>query len=78
MASLFVRGVDDELVQRLREQAAAKGRSVEAEHRAILVAALRGPKKRSLAQFLKTMPNVGQDEDFARPRSSDEAQRPFD
>lgn len=78
MANLLVRGVEDALVQRLREQAAAKGRSAEAEHRAILVAALRGPKKRSFAQFLKTMPNVGRDEDFARPRSSGDAKRVFD
>jgi hypothetical protein len=36
MANLLVRGIDDALVQRLREQAAAHGRSAEAEHREIL------------------------------------------
>jgi plasmid stability protein len=66
MANLLVRGIDDELVQQLREQAAAHGRSAEAEHRAILAAALSGTKKRTFAQFLTTMPNVGLDEDFAR------------
>ncbi len=39
MANLRVRNVDD-IVQRPREQAAANGRRAEAEHRAILAAAL--------------------------------------
>jgi len=78
MANLLVRGVEDALVQRLREQAAAHGHSAEAEHRAILTAALRGPKKRSFAQFLSTMPNVGRDEDFARPQDSAGPQHVFD
>lgn len=70
MADLLLRGVDDALTQRLREQAAAHGRSTEAEHRAILMAALGSNKKRSFAEFLGTMPGVGTDEDFARPRDS--------
>ena len=78
MANLLVRGVDDTLVQRLREQAAAHGHSAEAEHRAILAAALRGPQKRSFAEFLSTMPNVGKDEDFARPQESGGPQHVFD
>jgi plasmid stability protein len=78
MTNLLVRGVEDALVQRLREQAAAKGHSAEAEHRAILVAALRGPPKRSFAQFLRTMPNVGRDDDFTRPQSSGEPRRVLD
>lgn len=67
MANLLVRGIDDRLVQRLREQAAAHGRSAEAEHREILNTALRHPRKRSLAEVLNQMPDVGKDEDFARP-----------
>ena len=78
MASLFVRGVDDTLIERLRKQAAAHGRSTEAEHRAILVAALRGPRKRTFAQVLKAMPNVGRDEDFARREASREPTREVD
>ena len=66
MATLLVRGVDGTLVQRLREQAAQHGRSVEAEHREILVRALRRPKKRSFAEVLMSMPDVGEDADFAR------------
>ena len=40
MASLHVRNVDDDLVQRLKLRAARKGRSAEAEHREILRQAL--------------------------------------
>jgi plasmid stability protein len=41
MASLLVRRLDDDLVRRLKARAVAHGRSAEAEHRAILEAALR-------------------------------------
>ena len=41
MGQLLVRNVDDELIRRLKERAAAHGRSAEAEHRAILETALR-------------------------------------
>ena len=44
MAQLTVRRLDAELVRRLKIRAARKGHSAEAEHRAILEAALR-PKK---------------------------------
>lgn len=44
MASLIVRGLDDEVVRRLKERAASHNRSAEAEHRAILEQALR-PKR---------------------------------
>jgi antitoxin FitA len=36
MAQLLVRGLSEETVRLLRERAQAHGRSVEAEHRAIL------------------------------------------
>lgn len=39
-ANLHVRNVDDELIVRLKRQAAEHGRSAEAEHREILRAAL--------------------------------------
>jgi plasmid stability protein len=41
MASLIVRRLDEDLVRRLKARALAHGRSAEAEHRAILEAALR-------------------------------------
>lgn len=40
MAQLLVRNVEEETVARLKARAAANGRSVEAEHREILRAAL--------------------------------------
>ena len=40
MGSLIVRGVDDDLITRLKDRAAAHGRSAEAEHRDILRRAL--------------------------------------
>jgi len=41
MATLLVRELDDELVRLLKQRAKSHARSVEAEHRAILEAALR-------------------------------------
>lgn len=66
MANLLVRNVDEALVQSLREQAAANGRSAEAEHREILSKALRMPQRKTFAELLMSMPNVGEDADFAR------------
>ena len=64
--NLIVRNVDEEIVQSLKEQAAKHGRSAEAEHREILKAALRRPRKRSFYEVLAAMPNVGEDSDFER------------
>jgi plasmid stability protein len=66
MADLLVRGIDDDLVRALKERAGAHGRSAEAEHRAILAAALIRPRKRSFAEVLAAMPDAGTDADFAR------------
>ncbi|MGZ2747723.1 FitA-like ribbon-helix-helix domain-containing protein [Burkholderia stagnalis] len=78
MANLLVRNVDDSIVQSLREQAAANGRSAEAEHRAILASVLGRPKRRTFAQALTSMPNVGEDTDFQRVQDSGEVRRVFD
>jgi antitoxin FitA len=80
MANLLVRGLDDSLVLTLKQRAGQHGRSAEAEHRAILEAALITPKKRSLAQLLAQMPDVGLDADFERPlaKSRRKAPRVFD
>jgi antitoxin FitA len=40
MGQLLVRNLDDDLIRRLKERAAAHGRSAEAEHRIILQQAL--------------------------------------
>jgi len=66
MANLVVRNLDDALVQSLKERAAAHGRSAEAEHREILAQALRRPQRRTFAEVLMAMPNVGDDADFLR------------
>jgi antitoxin FitA len=69
MADLLVRGVDEELVRALKERAGAYERSAEAEHRAILAAALARPCKRSFAEVIASMPDVGDDADFERAES---------
>ena len=66
MADLLVRGVDEGLVQALKKRAGAHGRSAEAEHRAILAAALMSPPRRNLPELLGSMPDVGLDADFER------------
>jgi hypothetical protein len=43
VSSLLVRNLDDDIVRRLKERARTHGRSVEAEHRAILEEALGRP-----------------------------------
>ncbi len=66
MANLMVRNLDDRVVQALKKRAARHGRSAEAEHRVILEESLLKTRRRSLAEVLASMPNVGDDEDFAR------------
>jgi plasmid stability protein len=66
MAQLMVRNLADELVRTLKQRAAKHNRSAEQEHREILRAALRGPRRRTLAEVLAAIPNVGRDEDFSR------------
>lgn len=75
MASLIVRGIDESLVQALKQRAAKHGRSAEAEHREILASILRRPRKRCLAEVLVAIPKVGKDEDFARIEDAVEARR---
>ncbi len=70
MSQLIVRNVPPEVVTHLKRRAAEHGRSAEAEHREILRQALLGPATAgSLKSLLVSMPDVGEDEDFARPRS---------
>jgi antitoxin FitA len=78
MADLLVRGVDEEIVRALKERAGKHGRSAEAEHREILAAALARPRRRSFAEVLASMPDVGADADFERVESGKEAPSVFD
>lgn len=66
MATLIVRNVDDAIVQALKQRASRHGVSAEAEHRQILEQALLHPPKKSFAEVLRLMPNVGNDTDFER------------
>jgi plasmid stability protein len=78
MADLLVRGVDEEIVRALKERAGKHGRSAEAEHREILAAALALPRRRSFAEVLASMPDVGADADFERVESGKAAPSVFD
>ena len=62
--NLVVRNVDEDIALALKQQAAVHGRSAEAEHREILRTVLQRPKRRSVAEVLSSMPNVGEDTDF--------------
>jgi plasmid stability protein len=66
MAQLMVRNLPEEIVLALKQRAARRNRSAEQEHREILAAALQGPRRKRLADVLATMPDVGEDADFAR------------
>lgn len=70
VAQLIVRNLEDSVVKALRERAAGKGRSTEAEHREILREALSKVRRHtSLKALLSEMPATGDDAAFARPRA---------
>ena len=69
MAQLIVRNLSDDVVKALKQRAAKHNRSAEQEHREILQAVLRGPRRRGLAEVLGNMPYVGEDSDFIRRQS---------
>jgi len=68
MPQLLVRQVEEKLVRKLKQRAGQHGVSMEEEHRRILREALLGgsSKKPSFKEFLLSMPNIGDDEDFER------------
>ncbi len=76
MAAVSIRRLDDEVKERLRVRAASHGRSLEAEIRAILAAAVRDPDDHHLGlALLDTFGENGVELDLpdrsARPRSPD-------
>jgi plasmid stability protein len=73
VAQLIVRDLSDDLVKALKLRAAKRNHSTEQEHREILQSALRGPKRRRLADILAAIPNVGEDSDFQREQSDKQA-----
>ena len=54
------------------------GAALKPSYREILAAALARPRKRSFAEVLAAMPEVGADADFERLQSASEAPRVFD
>ena len=69
---------DAQLAVALQSRATLNGRSAEAEHREILAAALATPRRKTFAEILAAMPNVGRDSDFARIDATADAPRVFD
>ena len=63
---MLVRNIDESIVKALKMRAAQHGVSAEAEHRKILEQALIKPKKRTFAEALSLIPDVGEDSDFER------------
>ena len=79
MANLVVRNLDPCIVDALKQRAVRHGRSAEAEHRAILKEVLLvRPQKKSFAEVLSSIPDVGQDEDFERTEDEHEDADVFD
>ena len=62
--NLVVRNIEEGIALALKQLAASHGRSAEAEHREILKSVLQHPKRRSVADVLANMPNMGDDTDF--------------
>ncbi len=78
MASRVVRNVDPGIVDVLKRRAARHGRSMEAEHRALLEELLLRPKPKRFAEVLADMPDIGEDADFARVEDGARSDRVFD
>ena len=78
MANLIVRNLDPRIVHALKQRAVRHGRSAEAEHRALLESVLLQPPRKSFAEVLAAIPNVGRDEDFERVEDTAGNQRVFD
>ena len=66
MASLVLHNIDEKIVQALKARADQQGISTDAEHQRILEAVLLPRQKKSFADMLMAMPNVGLDSDFER------------
>ena len=66
MPSLTIRNIDESIINALKERALLHHRSTEAEHRAVLMEALMKPKRKSFAEALLAIPNIGTDSDLER------------
>jgi antitoxin FitA len=75
MPNLIVRNVPEDVIKALKKRAGRHGISAEAEHRKILTQALLKTRKRSFAEAIAAMPNVGRDSDFERVQDTNRHQR---
>ena len=66
--NLIVHNVEETIALALKKRAATHGRSAAAKHLEILRTALKKPTRKSLAEVLAAIPNVGLDSDFARAK----------
>ena len=66
MPSLVVRNLDESIIIDLKQRAVEHQRSTEAEHRAILEEVLLTPPRKTFAEALAAIPEVGTDADFQR------------
>jgi plasmid stability protein len=71
MPQLIVRELEESVVRALKMRAAKKEVSAEAEHRAILREVLLRRSSRSFKEALLSVPDVGEDADFAIDRDLD-------
>jgi len=66
MANLIVRNIDESVVRALKKRASRHGISAEAEHRKILEQSLLQLQRKSFAEALSQIPDVGNESDFKR------------
>lgn len=72
MANLIVRNIDEAIIKALKLRASQHGVSAEAEHRKILEQVLLKPQRKTFAEVLSQIPNIGDDSDFERDQDSKE------
>jgi plasmid stability protein len=77
MATLTIRGLDDDIRDRLRLRAATHGRSMEAEVRSIIAEAVASPIERSLVDIMLAMREALDGEGLELPERSDPVRDPF-
>lgn len=77
MAVMTIRGLDDEVRDKLRLRAAQHGRSMEAEVRAILAEAVASPAERTLVDLLLEMREALGGMELEIPPRTDHMRDPF-
>ena len=78
MSQLVVRNIEPEIVEALKQRAAAANISAEEQHRRLLREALGRPRKLTFEELILSMPNVGRDEDFVRDYEQTMRPDPFE